>query len=88
MATEANETIADTMRTILATGTRGVMPPKQLKTSEIVCTESEWESWGKVAASMHTTTDKLVARLMNGLATRAGITQTSEVPLAPDQRTE
>lgn len=89
LATERNDTIADTIRTILATATRGVMPPKALKSREIVCEENEWGNWEKVAVSMNTSVDKLVGRLMNGLAARSGfLNQENEVPLAPDQQTE
>lgn len=83
LAEEQGLTIADVTRNIIATAVRGVTPPKQLKAREIVSSEGEWESWEKVAVSMNTTTDKLVARLMNGLAIRAGL-----APLAPDQQTE
>lgn len=87
LATERNETIADTMRSILTTATRNVLPPKALKSREIVTSETEWENWQKVATKMGTSIDQLVGRLMNGLANRAGF-QTNEAPQSPDQQTE
>lgn len=88
LASEQETTVADILRNLIAVAVRGVTPPKALKAREIVCEEEQWSNWQKVAAKMNTSPDRLITRLMDGLAVRNGFTQTSLAPLAPDLRTE